>query len=389
MRQKVILCILLCLSMAFEGFSQVSISGKVSDDSGIGIPGVNVIVKGTMVGTLTDSNGSYVLQNVPGGSNAVLVFSFVGFISQEVPIGSQRVINVVLKEEISEIDEVVVVAYGTTKKKDLTGSISTVDGNLIAKQANSTITRALEGAVAGLQVAAVDGQPGLDMGIRLRGIGTASQNNSNALVESVTVLKDAASTALYGSRGANGVVLITTKKGKSGDAKISFEGRWGVNQVGPYQYDKINKPKDIYEFAWLSIYNSVRSGVDGSGISKNYTTNLKNPNMSLEEAANFASAHLFDYTGSTTKFTRNALGNWMLYNVPGAVYTPTGSGATASATMSSAYLVNPDSKLNPNTKLLYNDYYDKYVLENRFRQNTIFQPGAAPIRRTISSRWTP
>jgi len=389
MRQKVILCILLCLSMAFEGFSQVSISGKVSDDSGIGIPGVNVIVKGTMVGTLTDSNGSYVLQNVPGGSNAVLVFSFVGFISQEVPIGSQRVINVVLKEEISEIDEVVVVAYGTTKKKDLTGSISTVDGNLIAKQANSTITRALEGAVAGLQVAAVDGQPGLDMGIRLRGIGTASQNNSNALVvidgvpamhdnplstinakdiESVTVLKDAASTALYGSRGANGVVLITTKKGKSGDAKISFEGRWGVNQVGPYQYDKINKPKDIYEFAWLSIYNSVRYGVDGSGISKNYTTNLKNPNMSHEEAANFASAHLFDYTGSTTKFTRNALGNWMLYNVPGAVYTPTGSGATASATMSGAYLVNPDGKLNPNAKLFYNDYYDKYVLENRFRQ---------------------
>lgn len=389
MRQKVILCILLCLTMALEGFSQVSVSGKVSDDTGVGLPGVNVIVKGTMMGTLTDSNGSYVLQNVPGGSKAVLVYSFVGFDSQEVLVGNQTVINVILKEEVSEIDEVVVVAYGTSRKKDLTGSISTVDGNLIAKQANSTITRALEGAVPGLQVAAVDGQPGLDMGIRLRGIGTASQNNSNALVvidgvpaqhdnplstinakdiESVTVLKDASSTALYGSRGANGVVVITTKKGKSGDAKISFEGRWGVNQVGPYQYDKINKPEDIYEFAWLAIYNSVRYGVDGSGISKNYTTNLKNPNMSHEDAATFASSHLFDYTGSTTKFTRNALGNWMLYNVPGAVYTPTGSGATASATMSGAYLVNTDGQLNPDAELLYNDYYDKYVLENRFRQ---------------------
>ena len=390
MRQKVILSVLLCLTMAFQGFSQVSISGKVSDDTGVGLPGVNVVVKGTMMGTLTDSNGSYVLQNVPGGSNAVMVYSFVGFVTQEVPVGSQRVINVVLKEDISEIDEVVVVAYGTARKKDLTGSITTVDGNLLAKQANSTITRALEGAVPGLQVAAVDGQPGLDMGIRLRGIGTANQNNSNALVvidgvpaqhdnplstinakdiETVTVLKDAASTALYGSRGANGVVLITTKKGKSGDAKISFEGRWGINQVGPYQYDKINKPEDIYEHAWLAIYNSVRYGVDGSGKSSNYTTNLKNPNMTHDEAATFASAHLFNYTGSATgAFTRNALGNWMLYKVPGAVYTPTGTGATASATMSGAYLVNPDGQLNPAAELLYNDYYDKYVLENRFRQ---------------------
>jgi len=375
------------LLMVTQAWAQSQVTGKVTDKSDSPLPGVTVVVKGTTTGTVTDGNGHYSLSGIP--KNSTLVFSFVGMKLQELAVGGRTSINVQLAEESIGIEEVVAIAYGTVKKKDLTGSITTVDGGLIAKQANSTITRALEGAVPGLQIAAVDGQPGLDMGIRLRGIGTASQNNANALVvidgvpaqhdnplstinskdiASVTVLKDAASTALYGSRGANGVLLITTKKGSTGETKISFEGRWGINQVGPYQYDKISDPKDIYEFSWGAIYNSVRYGVAGSGISKNYTTNVQTPNMSHEEAAAFASAHLFDYTGSTTKFTRNALGNWMLYNVPGAVYTPSGTGATASATMSGAYLINADGKLNPAAELLYNDYYDKYVLESRFRQ---------------------
>jgi len=187
-------------------------------------------------------------------------------------------------------------------------------------------------------------------------------------IENVTILKDAASTALYGSRGANGVVLVTTKKGNKGKTKISFQGRWGVNSAGSYQYDKMSDPKDIYEFEWLSIYNSVRYGVNGSGMAKNYTTNLQNPNMSHEAAAQFASAHLFDYTGSTTSFSRNALGNWMLYNVPGAVYTTSGTGSSASSTMSGAYLVNTDGKLNPDAKQLFGGNYDKYLIKDRLRQ---------------------
>jgi TonB-linked SusC/RagA family outer membrane protein len=379
--------VFIMLFMVTQAWAQSQVTGKVTDKSGSPLPGVTVLVKGTTTGTITDGNGNYSLSGIP--RNTTLVFSFVGMKTQELAVGGRTSVSVQLSEETIGIEEVVAVAYGTVKKKDLTGAITTVDGNLIAKQANSTITRALEGAVPGLQISAVDGQPGLDMGIRLRGIGTASQNNANALVvidgvpaqhdnplstinskdiASVTVLKDAASTALYGSRGANGVVLITTKKGSAGATKISFEGRWGVNQVGPYQYDKISDPKDLYEFSWGAIYNSVRYGVAGSGISKNYTTNVQTPNMSHDEAAAFASAHLFDYTGSTTKFTRNALGNWMLYNVPGAVYTPSGTGATSSATMSGAYLVNTDGKLNPAAELLYNDYYDKYVLQSRFRQ---------------------
>ena len=363
------------------------VTGTVRDSNGQPIPGVTVLVKGTTVGLVTDIDGKYSLK-LPSTAES-LVFSFVGMRSQEARIGSQTKIDVVLAEETIGLEEVVAIAYGTVKRKDLTGALSTVDSKLISTQANSTVTRALEGAVAGLQVSAIDGQPGLDMGIRIRGLGTASQNNSNALVvvdgvpaqndnplstinpkdiQSVTVLKDAASTAVYGSRGANGVVLITTKNGAKGKTRISFEGRWGVNQVGPYQFDKIDNPKDVYEYDWLSIYNAYRYGVAGSGVSKNYTTNVQTPNHTAAEAGQFASAHLFDYNNSETVFTSNKLGNWMLYNVPGAIYTKTGSGATSSATMSGAYLVNPDGKLNPNAKLLYSDNYDKYLLENKLRQ---------------------
>lgn len=373
---------------------QKSISGKVTDSTGASLPGASVSVKGTTNGTITDSGGAFILNNV--SDNATIVFSFVGMKSQEHKVSGKTTLNVTLQEEAVDIEEVVAIAYGTAKKKDLTGSISTVDATHIATQANSTVSRALEGAVSGIQVSAVDGQPGLDMGIRVRGLGSSSQNNSNALVvidgvpaqhdnplstinpkdiASVTVLKDAASTALYGSRGSNGVVLITTKQGSKGETKISFEGRWGINQVGPYQFDKISDPKDIYEFAWQAIYNSVRYGVNGTGRSANYTTNLQNPNMTHEAAAEYASAHLFNYNGSTAdpaidpgKFNRNDLGNWMLYHVPGAIYTKSGIGATASSTMSGAYLINPDGKLNPNARLLYDDDYDRYLLKNNLRQ---------------------
>ena len=373
------------------------LTGTIIDNNNLPLPGVSVMIKGTTLGTVTDTEGKFSL-SIPEESQTLLV-SFVGMRSQEIAIANKTIVNIVMEEEAIGIDEVVAVAYGTMKKKDLTGSISTVDGNLISAQANSSVTKALEGAAPGIQVSSIDGQPGLDMGIRLRGVGSSSQNASNSLVvidgvpaqhdnplstinpkdiASITVLKDAASTALYGSRGANGVILINTKKGSKGKTKFSFQGRWGVNQVGPYQYDKITDPKDIYEYTWQAIYNSVRFGVDGSGLSKNYTTNVQNPNMSHDEAAAFASAHLFNYNNSAADpndpntnpaaYNRNRLGNWMAYYVPGAIYTTTGSGSGASATMSGAYLVNTDGKLNPDAQLLYKDNADKYLLENKLRQ---------------------
>lgn len=368
----------------------ITVSGTVTASSdGLGIPGVNVLIKGTLTGTVTDIDGSYTL-NVPD-ENAVLVFSSIGYITQEISVNGRSTIDLVLAEDVQNLDEVVVIGYGLVKKGDLTGAMTAVESKAINVQSNSTVTRALEGLVPGLQISAIDGQPGIDTGIRVRGAGSTSQNSSNALIvidgvpaehenalssinpkdiESISVLKDAASTAVYGSRGANGVILVTTKRGTTGKTRITFEGRWGANYAGALRYDKISDPKDIYEYAWQAIYNSARYGVDGTpSTNGTYTTNVQNPNMSHEDAALFASQHLFDYTGSMTDFSANLLGNWMLYDVPGAVYNPTGSGSNASATMTGAYLVNPDGKLNPNARLLYGaGSYDDYFLENPLRQ---------------------
>lgn len=371
--------------------AQISVSGKVTDANGGIMQGVNVSVKGTNIGTSTSPNGTFSLNNVPS-ANSVLVFSFIGFITEEVTVGSKNVFNITLSTGQTAMDTLVVVGYGTAKKAEFTGSATAVNSNIINAQANTTVTRALEGVVPGLQVSAIDGQPGLDMGIRVRGVSSTSQNSSNALIvidgvpslypnelasinpkdiESITILKDAASTAIYGSRGASGVVLITTKKGKSGKAKITYSTRMGYNYLSnPMRPDLIHDAKDFYEYTWLSIYNSARYGVaPNSSTGGTFTTNFKNPNMSHEDAALFASQHLFDYNGSMTNFSRNALGNWMLYNVPGASYTPTGSGASASATMTGAYLVNTDGKLNPDAKQLFSaGSYDDYFITRPFRQ---------------------
>ncbi len=191
-------------------------------------------------------------------------------------VRNSSVINVVLQDDNKYLDEVVVVAYGTQRRKDLTGSMSEVKSDIVAIQNTSTISRTLEGSAPGLQVASVDGQPGFDMAIRLRG--TSSTNGASAAalividgvaqqmvdtyenplsqlnpddIASVSVLKDAASTALYGSRAANGVVLITTKKGQEGRAKISFQTRVGWNSLGNYNVNAIDNAKDYYEYAAL------------------------------------------------------------------------------------------------------------------------------------------
>jgi TonB-linked SusC/RagA family outer membrane protein len=373
---------------SFESTQQKkTITGKVTDSTGAPLPGASVAVKGTTNGTITDMSGTYSIHNIP--ADATIVFSFVGMRSQEVIASGKSTIDVQMEDETVGIEEVVAVAYGTAKKKDLTGSISTIDGKLMATQSTSTVTRALEGAVAGLQISSVDGQPGLDMAIRVRGVGSANLNSSGALVvidgvpaqidnplstinaadiASVTVLKDAASTALYGSRGANGVILVTTKKGQTGKTNISFNARTGINSVGPFNLGKIDNSADYYKFAWQSIYNSYRYGVNGTGSPQNWTTNVNNPNYTHEQAAEFASQHLFNYINSESKFGRNRLGNYMAYSVPGAVYTPDGTSTSSSATMTGAYLIGTDGELNPNAKLLYDDNYSDVLLENNIRQ---------------------
>lgn len=392
MGKRLITTLLVLLTIGVQAFAQSAVSGKVTDEAGEPCVGANVLIKGTTTGTMTDLDGNYSLTDVRKG--AILVFSSIGYTSQEVRLGSSSVVNVVLKSDADFLNEVVIVGYGTAKRKDLTGSLTQIDNKLIASQNSSSATKALEGAVPGIVYASVDGQPGNDAGLRVRGLGSTNVGASNALViidgvpaqgdnplsnmnqediASITVLKDAASTAIYGSRGANGVILVTTKRGDSGRTKISFQARAGWNTVGSYKVGKVDNAAGIYEYLWQSIYNSYRYGVNGAGPALNketgeYYTNIGNPNVSHDAAAEFASQHLFNYIGLNDSFGRNMLGNYMAYNVPGATYTPDGTGSSASSTMTGAYLVGTDGKINPNASLLYDDTYADALLKTGFRQ---------------------
>lgn len=392
MGKRLITTLLVLLTIGVQAFAQFAVSGKVTDEAGEPCVGANVLIKGTTTGTMTDLDGNYSLTDVRKG--AILVFSSIGYTSQEVRLGSSSVVNVVLKSDADFLNEVVIVGYGTAKRKDLTGSLTQIDNKLIASQNSSSATKALEGAVPGIVYASVDGQPGNDAGLRVRGLGSTNVGASNALViidgvpaqgdnplsnmnqediASITVLKDAASTAIYGSRGANGVILVTTKRGDSGRTKISFQARAGWNTVGSYKVGQVDNAAGIYEYLWQSIYNSYRYGVNGAGPALNketgeYYTNIGNPNVSHDAAAEFASQHLFNYIGLNDSFGRNMLGNYMAYNVPGATYTPDGTGSSASSTMTGAYLVGTDGKINPNASLLYDDTYADALLKTGFRQ---------------------
>lgn len=222
-----------------------TITGTVTDNDGLPLIGVTVIIKGTSIGAITDVDGKYEIQ-IPDDA-LVLVFSFVGMITKEVIIDNQSQINVMLIPDLINLNEVVVIGYGSIKKKDLTGAISTVSNEDINSLPVASLSDALQGRAAGLQVIS-SGVPGTDATFRIRGIGTINDNNpllvidgfptSSGLnqinmndIETIQVLKDASAAAIYGSRGANGVVIITTKRGKSGHNKIDFNYYYGVQNA--------------------------------------------------------------------------------------------------------------------------------------------------------------
>jgi len=242
-----ILLFFLHISAAFAQ-ETIGIRGTITDAKGESIPGATVRLKGnTRVGTITDIDGNYSITIPSDYKNGTLVFSFVGYLSQEVAINNKTEIDVVLEQDVQSLDEVVVVGYGTQSKKDITGAIGTVDTEDIKSLPVPTVSNAIQGRAAGVQVV-VSGQPGADATFRIRGTGTI--NNSNPLlvidgvpttsglnqinmndVESIQVLKDASAAAIYGSRGANGVVIITTKKGKAGKGQLNFDLSSGIQQV--------------------------------------------------------------------------------------------------------------------------------------------------------------
>ena len=221
---------------------QKSVRGKVTDSSGTPVQGVSVVVKGTTNGITTDSGGNYSLSNLQ--ENSILQFLFIGMNTAEIEVGIKSEINVSLKEKAIELDEVVAVGYGTIKKSDLTGSVTVVKSNEISYKATANVAQALQGKVAGVQVIN-SGEPGSSPEIRIRGLGSVRSDNnplyvvdgvltnnitflSNNDIESVTVLKDASASAIYGVRAANGVIIITTKRGVSGKIKVDYSGYKGV-----------------------------------------------------------------------------------------------------------------------------------------------------------------
>lgn len=257
MRKILLLGLMLFLANAVAFAQGRVITGTVtSTEDGLGVPGATVLVKGTTTGTATNIDGKYSI-TVPAGSN-VLVFTFVGLTDQEVNIGNRSTINVALEADVTALSEVIVTGYGTQPKREVTGAVSSVKGDAIQNLPLQSFDRALQGRAAGVQVRSSNGLPGGAVNIRIRGVGSVNagneplfivdgvqlNNQSNAAftqsnplaflnpndIESMEILKDAASAAIYGSQAANGVVIITTKKGKQGKAKFEFNAFSGETQ---------------------------------------------------------------------------------------------------------------------------------------------------------------
>lgn len=271
MMRKLLLSLIAVLGVTCMGFAQnKTVSGTVTDDAGNPIVGATVIVDGTNSGAMTNVDGQF---TVMAPANGTLHISYMGYADKSVAINNQTVIAVSLSESIQAIDDVVVVAFGTTKKESFTGSAAVMKSEDIAKTQTSNIATALAGAVPGVQLSSNSGQPGSQPNIIIRGLGSISSSTdplwvvdgqpyygdlsliNPADIESMTVLKDAASTSLYGSSGANGVIMVTTKRAKAGDAQISFDAKWGVNSRAVQNYEYIKDPAQYYETVYKGIYD--------------------------------------------------------------------------------------------------------------------------------------
>lgn len=251
-----------------------NISGKVLDESGMGLPGVSVVLKGTQTGTTTDVDGQFQL-DVPDdiAARAVVVFSFVGYKTQEIVLGSQSTLTINLALEDKSLQEIVVIGYGQVKKSDLTGSVASIKSADLNAYPATNMVQSLAGRAAGVYVSQNTGAPGSNISVRVRGTNSIQGSNeplyvvdgfpysgnptllNNADIESIEVLKDASATAIYGSRGANGVVLITTKKGKTGRINVEYDGYYGTQ--------KIRKKLDLMNATEYAQFYNEQAANDG------------------------------------------------------------------------------------------------------------------------------
>ena len=273
------------------------VRGKVTDESGEVLPGVSVLIKGTQKGTITDDQGSFSL-DVPE-EDAVLVFSFVGYHSQEVPVGNKTLLDVVLSVDTKTLEEIVVVGYGVQKKSDLTGAISSISSKDLAETPAGNFLEQSQGRLAGVDIVRSNGSPGAPVQIRIRGNRSINASNEPLYVidgipttagihdfnpndiESIEVLKDASAVAIYGSRGANGVVLVTTKKGKSGKAVISYDAYYGVK--------KPVENIDLMDGEQFARYARISRGIAGNDSSQdaNFLADIEIQNLNSRRFTNW------------------------------------------------------------------------------------------------------
>ncbi len=332
--------LMLLLACLFVGIGLVTaqtqkVTGVViSEEDGQPVIGASVLVKGTQIGAITGVDGDFTLPNVPSSAKT-LVISYIGMQTQEVAIKSS--VKVVMKSDTEMLDEVMVVAFGTAKKSAFTGSASVIKSETLEKRQVSNLSNALSGTVSGVQTQSTNGQPGTSATVRIRGIGSMYASNNPLYVvdgipyegdisavnsqdiESMTVLKDAAAAALYGARGANGVILVTTKKGKSGDTQISLDARWGVNSRLVKNYDVLQNANTYMETAYSALYNGY----------------LYNSGYTAERAYQLANADLFPKLG------------YQVYTIPDG-----------------QYLIGRNGKLNPYATLGYSDGDYYYTPDN-------------------------
>ena len=283
---------MLCL----VAFAQTA-TGLVKDKTGEPMIGVNVLVKGTTNGTITDFDGKFSIPDVP--SNATLVVSYIGYLTKEVKSGKDLVI--VLEEDNKTLDEVVVIGYGTVKRRDLTGSVASVTGEKLAANPVANVAQALQGQLPGVSVTSQDGRPGAGMSIRIRGGGSITQSNDPLFIvdgvqvsgiddipadniESIDVLKDAASTAIYGARGANGVILVTTKGGKDGRVSVKYNMYYQMKEN-----PKLLETMDPYDYVYNTwAYMKSLGDSYGDGVARYFGLGSKYGN------------HLNEYKNMTT-----------------------------------------------------------------------------------------
>ncbi len=271
MLKKLLTVLTVILGGCSAAFAQnITVTGTVTDQAGIPVIGAFVQVAGSTTGTMTGDDGSY---SVDAPADGTLSVSIIGYVDRQVPVNGRSFIDIVLEEDTQLIDEVIVVAFGTAKKEAFTGSAAVIKSDDISKRQQANVAQSLAGKVAGVQLNTASGQPGSSPTIRIRGFSSLTAGNDplwvvdgmpysgdlNNLnpsdIESITVLKDAASNALYGARGANGVVMVTTKKAKSKEAVINFDAKWGVNSRAARDYEYITDPAQFYELHYSALKN--------------------------------------------------------------------------------------------------------------------------------------